>query len=399
MKKILCFLAFALILSACHKENLYTTAVKPVAGSIPVNDNHPMKDSLQAMVQKHIAYGVPGMQVMVKNADGWYVVNGGYAKIEDNIPMSDQMSAWIYSISKTYLATIALRLKEKGLLTLDTLAKSYLPADITNRLPNTDRITVRQLLNHTSGLRNHTVESNYQLQVLNQPLKELSVREKLTYIYDKPALFSPGTDFFYTNSGYALLQLILEKVSGKTYAQLLHDEIIKPLEFKKTFYNLTPQQLIDVGAPNYYFERFNNAQLENVTQWHNTIAHGLEGYGGIVANGTEVIRFMEALVNGELLNAASLAEMRTWVTGKTSIEPDYGLGLVYWGQYNQQTPTLTYGHEGDCLGGSTQLLYVPANDTYVFISINAGRQVAGAYVGKVSSAASDVCRYVATWRQ
>ncbi|HLP93037.1 MAG TPA: serine hydrolase domain-containing protein [Saprospiraceae bacterium] len=398
MKNILCFLAFALALSACQKEALYSTVVQPVAGSIPVNDNHPMKDSLQAMVKKHIADGVPGMQVMVKNADGWYVVNGGYAKIEDKTPMSDRMSAWIYSISKTYLATIALRLKEKGLLTLDTLAKSYLPADITNHLPNTDRITVRQLLNHTSGLRNHTVESNYQLQVLNQPLKQLSIREKLTYIYDKPALFSPGTDFFYTNSGYALLQLILEKVSGKTYAQLLHDEIIKPLEFKKTFYNLTPQQLIDVGAPNYYFERFNNAQLENVTQWHNTIAHGLEGYGGIVANGTEVIRFMEALINGELVNAASLTEMRTWVTGKTSIEPDYGLGLVYWGQYNQQTPTLTYGHEGDGLGGSTQLLYVPANDTYVFISINAGRQVAGAYVGKVSSAASDVCRYVATWR-
>lgn len=387
----------SLLLSSC-KQDVYSTVVTPVSGTLPENENHPMKDSLITILNKHLAKGLPGAQVMVKNADGWYIANAGYAKIENKTPITDHMTAWIYSISKTYLAVVAMRLKEKGMLNLDTAVSAYLSKQDLRGLANADKIRVRQLMNHSSGLRNHTVEPSFQLFQLNNPLKVLSLSEKVKFIRDKPELFQPGSDFFYSNSGYALLQWVVEKAGNKPYAQLLQEEILQPLGLSKTFYDVTDEQALRLGFPNYYFERYNNGQLENVTQWHNTIAKGLQGYGGIAANGTDVIRFMEALINGNIISPESLTEMRTWIQAKTSTEPDYGLGLEYFGSYNKTVPTITYGHEGDGLGGTTQVLYVPANNTYLFITINAGRQLFGEYLFKTSDLKIDLCRYVATYR-
>ncbi|XVJ65279.1 MAG: beta-lactamase family protein [Lacibacter sp.] len=390
---VVCFLFF----TSCKKE-LYSTSVTTIPGTITVNPNHPMKDSLTAIVQKHLGKGVPGVQVMVKNANGLFIVNGGYSKIETKQLITDNMATWIYSISKTYMATVILKLAERGLIKLDTPAAAYLSAHVLDPLANGNKFTVRQLLNHTSGLRNHTTEPAYQLAQLNSPLDQPNLKEKIKYLHDKPALFEPGTDFAYSNSGYTLLQWIAEKVAGKSYQEILEDEIIKPLNLTKTYYGVSEARLLSLGAPNYYFERHNNAVLENVTKWHNGIAFGLEGYGGIVANGTDVIKFYEALMNGTIISNASLTQMRTWITGKRSDEPDYGLGLEYYGKYNKTTPTVTYGHEGDGLGGTTQILYVPVNNTYLFITINAGRQIAGQYVRKVADCKIDLCRYVATYR-
>ncbi len=399
MKKIFQFIVLpaAILFTACRKD-MYSTSVANINGTIPVNAAHPMKDSLVHIVNKHLAKGVTGVQVMVKNADGLFVVNGGYAKLEDKTPMRDNMTAWLYSISKTYLATVALKLQEKGLLKLDTAVSAYVSPDVMKHLANGDKITVRQLLNHTSGLRNHTVEPAYQMAEFNSPLEQPDLKKQLNYIFDKSALFAPGTDFFYSNNGYTLLQWVIEKVTAKPYAQVLKEEILQPFNLTKTYYGVNDEQIKNLGFPNYYFERYNNGQLENVTQWHNSLSKTLEGYGGIAANGTDVIKFMEALINGQIINNASLQQMRTWVQGKESTEPDYGLGLEYYGRYNDAVPTITYGHEGDGLGGTTQVIYVPANQTYLFITINAGRQIFGEYLFKTSDLKIALCKYVATYR-
>nr|WP_294904673.1 serine hydrolase domain-containing protein [uncultured Lacibacter sp.] len=398
MKQIFSFLVLAaLFLQSCRKD-IYSTPVSVTDESLPVNNDHPMKDSLIYLVNKYATKGIPGVQVMVKNADGLFVVNSGYAKLENKTPVTDGMTAWIYSISKTYLAVVALRLKEKGLLDLDAKISTYLSASVLSPIPNANKITVRQLMNHSAGLRNHTSEPTFQIYQINNPFTQLSLERKLEFIHHKPAMFEPGTDFLYSNTGYTLLQWVVEKAAAKPYAQLLKEEILDPLHLTHTYYSVTDEQILSLGFPNYYFERYNNGQLENVTKWHNTIAKGLQGYGGIAANGHDVIRFMEALVNGYILSPESLTEMRTWIQGKESTEPDYGLGLEYFGSYNKTVPTVTYGHEGDGLGATTQVLYVPANNTYLFITMNAGRQLFGEYLFKTSDMKIDLSRYVATWR-
>jgi D-alanyl-D-alanine carboxypeptidase len=388
--RLIGFIFLVITTTACQK-NLYDDTVANIPGTIAVNTAHPMKDTLTSIVNRHVAKGVPGIQVMVKSPAGWYVVNGGYARIEDKTPMQDNMVAWLYSLTKTYTAALTMKLKERGLVALDTPITTYLPADITQKLVNSDKITVRMLLNHSSGFPNFTSLPAFQLRQFNNPFDQQPLLEQLKTAYHKKPRFEPGTDYLYSNTNYLLLQLIIEKRSGKTYDQFLKEEILHPLALNKTYYGLTNQQIRTLGFPNYYFERYNNGQLENITQWNNAIGKSIEGYGGIAANGTDAIRFLEALNAGKVVNQTSLNEMRTWIKGKESTVPDYGLGLEYF-EYNKGVPT--YGHEGDNIGATTQLIYVPASDTYLFISINAGRQIFGQYLFRTTDAKIDLCRFV-----
>ena len=390
MKKIIALVLVALLINPGCSKFYYDEDVKPYHHGFVYNEKHPLIDSIQSIVNKNISNGIPGIQVIVNDKNGWCQVTGGLSKIEQNRAMKVDMISWLYSITKIYTATLTLIAAEKHLLELDTKIQTYLPADIYSHIPSSDKITIRMLLNHTSGIKNFTTTSAYQLAELNTPLDQPGLLDQMKFIFDKNLLFSPGSDFFYSNTNYGLLQLILEQAYNKPYNEILTAEIINPLQLSSTYYGLSNDQVLNIGTPNFYFERYNNGQLENVTRWNNAIGQSLEGYGGILAHGTDVIRFFSALLNGNIVSNESLHEMRSWVTGKGHAEPDYGLGLEY---YEYIKGVATYGHEGDNLGGTTQILYIPSADRYIFISINAGRQILGDYLFKTSGAKIDLCRF------
>lgn len=147
------------------------------------------------------------------------------------------------------------------------------------------------------------------------------------------------------------------------------------------------------GFPNYYFDRYANAQLENITRWKNKLGAASYGYGGIADSAADAIRFYEALFTGKVISPACLQEMRTWVKGKKSEQPDYRLGLEYY-QYHPGTDP-QYGHEGDGIGCTTQMFYSPASNTYTYMNCNAGRQLFGPYLFKTTDMKNELCRYAA----
>ena len=112
-----------------------------------------MKASLEAVIEKYIAKGLPGVQVAVKNKDGWYFTNGGYTKIENKSTFHPLTPTWLFSITKTYTAALLMKQKEKGLINLNTSISHYLPASVLNNIDGNEKITVRMLLNHSSVLR------------------------------------------------------------------------------------------------------------------------------------------------------------------------------------------------------------------------------------------------------
>lgn len=390
MKKLAFVFLFIQFIQGCTKM-AYEVDTKETPFGFDYNHNHPLKDSIDRIISHHINKGLPGIQVIIKNKDGWYLAADGLKSIEKRSPMNIHMTSWLYSISKIYTATLVLYMTEKNVLKLDEPINAYLSPGTATRIPHSGEITVRMLLNHTSGIRNFTVEPAYQLRQFNSPLNQPSLSEQLEFIYEKPLLFDPGTDFYYSNTNYILLQYILEMVSGKSYKNLLTGIIIKPLSLNHTFFEISDQELVELGAPNFYFERYNNGQLENITTWNNAIGQSLKGYGGIVAHGVDVIAFYSALLQGKILSANSLLEMQRWIVGKGHEEADYGLGLEYF-EYVKGVPT--FGHEGDNIGGTTEVLYIPSNDTYIFISINAGRQLFGKYLFKTSEAKIDLCTFL-----
>lgn len=386
---------FILAISGSCEYNLLDMDYRQEKDNIVSNPHHPMKDSLQFLVNKYISDGIPGAQVVVKNDDGWFHISGGYAKVETKKPFRSGGTSWLFSITKTYTATLVMLQKEADKLHPDSLISIYLPDDVLNKIQDHQKITVRMLLNHTSGILNFTELPEFVLGQLNDPLNQPSLSQRLEMLSGKPLVFEPGTDLMYSNSNYLLLQLILENVSGKSYWQLLEQEIIEPLQLTETKYNLSEQQTISKGFPNYYFDRYANGQLENITKWNNLLANASDSYGALAATPIDVIRFHEALIDGKIVSEISLEEMQNWISGKNSTEPEYGEGFEYW-QFNPGTSP-QFGHEGDGIGCSTQFFYVPDNNTYLFININAGRQLSGPYLFKITDMKRDLCRYVANW--
>lgn len=378
--------------AACHKE-AYDIARPGAGAGVPINTQHPMKDSLQTIIDRYVAGGIPGVQVAVKNADGWYITSGGYAKVEDHSSLPADLVSWYFSLTKTYTAALVMKLSEREQLSLDAPIRDYLPVGVASGITGSERMTVRMLLNHSSGLPNVTSLPAFHLWQLNRPLTQPSADERLAMLYGHPPLFEPGSDFSYSNSNYLLLTLIIEQVSGRSYGAFLRQEILQPLALEHTWYDLSPTVQEELPFPNYYFDRYANAQLENISAWNNALANSCIGYGGIAGTAPDALRFLEALIEGQVVNAASLAEMRTWTQGSASTQPDYGLGLEYY-RYDSGE----YGHEGDGIGCTTQFFFAPENGTYLYINITVGRQLYGPYLFKTTDLKHELCRYVARWR-
>lgn len=386
-----------LVLGTSCKQDLLNTDYEPGNDDVVSNPNHPMKDSLQFLTEKYISKGIPGAQVVIKNDDGWLYVSGGYAKIETEEPFRSGGASWLFSITKTYTATLVMKQMEAGKINPDSLIENYLPQNVLGKISGYEKITVRMLLNHTSGIVNVTDLPEFFVRQMNDPLNQPTIEDRLEMVKGEPLVFEPGTDFMYSNTNYLLLQLILENVSEKSYWQLLDEQILSPLQLTHTWHDLSESQTVSRGFPNYYFDRHANEQLENITKWNSALAKASDAYGALAATPSDVIKFHEALLGGEIISENSLEEMQTWIKGTDSTEPEYGEGFEYW-QFNPGS-TPQFGHEGDGIGCSTQFFYVPDNNTFVYININAGRQLFGPYLFKITDMKRDICRYVANWQQ
>ena len=149
----------------------------------------------------------------------------GFADIDQNIRNKTQTRFAIGSVTKQFTAMAIMQLDEKQMLNIEDKISKYLPD-----FPNGDGITIHNLLTHTSGLVNYTELPEFYALESEDP----KVEDVLNLIKDKPLEFEPGTQFKYCNTGYALLSEIIEKVSGVTFEEYLHENIFRPLNMKDT---------------------------------------------------------------------------------------------------------------------------------------------------------------------
>ncbi len=388
-------LSVLLILPGCQK-NLYQAAAQPCKIPVVINNQHPMKDSLQWLVNKYVSDGIPGLQVAVRNTQGFYVASGGYANTEQQRAWEPCTPSLLFSITKTYTAALIMKYRDKGLIDLNKPITAYLDAAVASCVQRAGDITVRMLLNHSTGIVNIIEQPEFLAIQFNDPFHQPSVAQLLQMIQGKPLLFEPGSDFSYSNTNYLLLQLILEKRAGKPYSKILETELLKPLKLQQTWYSLPEKRAQQLGFPDYYFDRQGNGQLENGTRWNLALGEASIGYGGISATPYDVTAFYEALVKGHVLSPDALKEMTTWFKGKESVQPDYGLGIEYFQYLPGSTPQI--GHEGDGIACTTMILYIPDNQTVLYINCTVGRKLGGPFLSKTIDLKNEISRYAARWR-
>jgi D-alanyl-D-alanine carboxypeptidase len=260
------------------------------------------------------------------------------------------------SNTKTMTATLVLQLADEGRLALTDTVDRWLPG----RVPNGTAITLRMLLNHTSGLFDYAEDPSLVPAILGRDGHRWTPAELLAVGAAHPPLFAPGTRFSYSNTNYAALGAVLERATGRSMADLVRDRIARPLGLEHTYYatdtswrgphahGYEPDSAhMPAGVPEEFKDYAGAHRHGHVDVSGNDVSWG-SAAGAVVSTADDWARFSAALMSGRLLSAAGLAQMRTTVP-EDPADPDgpgYGLGIQ-----TGATPCGTvWGHDGGAPG-------------------------------------------------
>lgn len=370
-------LTILILLSSCRKYTQDITTHEPGTTG-PVNTNYSKADTLQKILQEFTKKQIPGAAIaLYSETEGWWETTAGFAKLETNQLMKPGHLQYLQSVAKTYMAVAILQLKEKGLINPDAKISEYLPEPYLHYITGANKISVRHLLNHTSGVAEYTDDINYSAYILQHPNERLSTQKLMSYLNGKKSEFEPGSKYRYRNSNYELLAIIADAITGD-HAKYISENILQPLQLSKTFYRN------DVHYPHYpnlvnsYLDRFSNSSLENVSIMQQTNVANMIGDDGMIAAPRDAVGFIKGLFTGQLLSPASMTEMKTWVKDKNGNDI-YGMGL-----YTLKFDGVTaYGHGGSGIGAGCGLYYVPSQGVHIFFATNVGTLVDGPVVDKV----------------
>ncbi len=325
---------------------------------------------LQSIMDSCTRQDLPGVSIAVyTEADGWWAGAAGYAKLETKDTMTTCHSQYLQSVSKTFMAVVILKLHEEGKIDLDAPVTKYLPAKYSSVIRNAERITVRMLLNHTSGIAEYNSMPEYTSDVILHPLKILSMDKAILMLKGKEAQFAPGERYSYTNTNYLLLAEIADRITGDG-AKYLRQHILVPLNMTRTVYH--PGNAVYKNVPDSYWDVLSTGQPANITPMQKANVAPLKGDDGVVGTPVDAIKFLKGLMEGKLLKDSSLKLMQQWVNHSDG-SPAYGLGLIHF----NLDGLIGYGHGGGGLGAGCLLLYVPSKKIYVFLATNTGVVIEG----------------------
>ncbi|SDD72991.1 serine hydrolase domain-containing protein [Actinokineospora iranica] len=330
------------------------------AGASPVVDQPGLghridRQVVQAGLDALARTGAAGVQARVVHGWDRFTARAGVAEWGGQKPVSTRGRFRIGSVTKVFVSTVVLRLVGEGRVGLDAPVADYLPG----LLPDGERITVRMLLQHTSGLYSYDralpqdpagFESVRQRHFEPEELVAMSVREPLD--------FAPGTAWGYSNTNYVVAGMLIEKVTGQSYEQAVEDRILRPLRLRDTS---VPDRDRDLTLPKPHAHGYAliNGQPVDISESSPSL---FGAAGGMVSTTDDLDTFLDALLDGELLAPAQLAEM----TKPLPFTGGYGLGL---GETSLSCGKTVWGHLGGVPGYLT--VAVSTRDTKTRLELSA----------------------------
>jgi D-alanyl-D-alanine carboxypeptidase len=307
---------------------------------------------------------VPAVTLAVDTPSSHVVAASGTAERSGGTPATADSQFRIASITKMFVAVVALQLVQEGRLGLDDRLAQHVPG-----FPGGDQITIRQLFNHTSGVPDYGRTTDFGKGLLADRQRRWSTDEVLALVTGARPDFAPGTDFLYSNTGYVLLGRVIDAVSGSTWAAEVRRRILDPLHLRHTF--VAGAEPVPGGVLPGYFDTDEDGDQENVETgrpWPSL--ETTEGAAGaIVSTAPDLVIFGGALFRGRLLAPAMLHKM---VAGGPHHprNSNYGLGVEI---TRPDYRTTVWGHGGFTPGFRSALWYVPQHDMVVAALANDSR--------------------------
>ncbi|NNF67273.1 MAG: beta-lactamase family protein [Gammaproteobacteria bacterium] len=299
------------------------------------------------------AEGPGATVILVRDGEVLFRGAAGMANLELAVPMEPDHVLRIGSITKQITAAAILLLQDRGELDVTDDITKYLPDFPTHG----ERITIAHLLSHTSGIFSFTDIPGYWRGDLIRT--DHSVEQMIGLFADQPLQFPPGSDFSYSNSGYTLLGAIIERVSGKSYAEFLRTEMFEPLGIADTQYD--GLQVVNRRASGYQ----HNSDDQYVNALPISMTHAYAA-GAILSTVDDLARWNAALFDGRLLSDESLSAMTTANRLTDGTMTEYGYGLYV----RERDGYRTIGHTGGIHGFSTSALWLPDECIYAAVLVN-----------------------------
>lgn len=297
-------------------------------------------DSLFSIIEKNNK-GMGSISIF-QNGKEVYQKSYGYANLEKKIKANATTKYRIGSISKTFTATVIMKLIENGKLSLSTTLKKFYP-----QIQNADKITIEQLLQHRSGIANFTNVEDY----LSWNTEKQTKEQLLSRIIASGISFEPGEKFEYSNSNYVLLTFIAEDASHKKFPDLLQEYIIIPCHLKNTYIGGKTDSNRNEALS---YSRFSEWIPEKETDLSIPL-----GAGCIVSTPTDLNIFFDHLFRGKLIEAKSLTQM-------TTLKDKFGYGLIQV-PFNEMKG---YGHTGGIDGFQSNAFYFPEQKISISVISN-----------------------------
>lgn len=368
MNRILYFILALVLLNACRKGENIDPAFYDCNFNFPDSSlANPNNSDYQSLIDGITADGVVGITMSVyRPQTGMWVGASGKSDLHNQVEMKPCNISRVGSTVKMFTATTVLKLAEEGKLNLDDKISSYLQGDVIDKIENADEATIRQLLQHSSGIYNYIQNLKFQTASTNDLIREWKPEDLLQFAYNKNSYFSPYEDVRYSNTGYIMLGLLIEAIEGKPFYEVFEEKIFTPLGLTMTQFAATDP--VPDGIARGYIDLYSNLQVIESTYFSGWDYYTADG--GLISNPYDLSVFFRALMDGQILTEQSLNEMLTW---KSPNEPDadffpisYGLGI-----FKIETPQgIAYMHSGDAIGYYANMLYFPDDSTTIIYAVN-----------------------------
>jgi len=343
------------------------------------------RPELRRTLQEIVDSGFTGVQLRVHDQWGDWAGSAGVARLGEAAKPWTNGRFRIGSTTKTFTATVVLQLVGEGKVGLDTPAADYLSGFDLDR-----RITVRMLLQHTSGAFNFTGEYYPDGTVVpgiawsgkewvDNRFHTYRPEDLARYALAKPPRFAPGTDWSYSNTNYVLARLLIENVTGRSYADEVQRRILRPLGLRETVVPGTWPEIPGPHAHAYY--QYKDDDVTRTVDITRQNPSWISSAGEMVSTTGDLTTFFAALLGGRLLPAPLLAEMKK---PHSTLDPtsDYGLGLFELHADANCTGAVLINHNGGVQGYGTLMYSTPDGSRTLAASVNyvdTGAAPTGAY--------------------
>ena len=326
----------------------------------------------QYQISQQTKEQLPGVTATVSLPDGSIISHAcGFANKESHIRMTCNARMPAGSIGKTFVAAVVLSMVADGVVELDTpISKWFVDADWFCRLPNYNVITLRHLLNHSSGIIDHVYDTGTDS---DNPAQAIDPHKLLQFALDRKPLFLPGTGFHYSDTGYILIGIIIEKASSHSYYYELSKRILIPLQLTDT----VPLHRRDIPGIVQGYARQSRRLFgipKRVIADNQLVLHPSIEWtgGGIVSTSSDLVRWAKALFEGKAITPHLLNQMLTSIA-KPEQPPNtlgpvlgYGLGInIIKTEFGS-----CYRHHGFFPGYNSLLAYYPDKKIAIAMQIN-----------------------------